>query len=186
MIEDLENEIWKDVVGYEGHYMVSNLGRVKSIKIHNSHGTVMKERRNKLKKVYINERGYCKVSVIINSQSKRVSVHRLVAMAFITNPENKPQVNHIDGIRNNNYVENLEWCTATENVRHAWDNGLNKAKKGEEVAHTRLTNEEVIEIKKLYRSGMKIIDIHRNNNFNCSYGSMIKITAGLTWAHIKI
>lgn len=107
-------EMWKDVIGYEGLYMVSNLGKILSIK------------RNVILKSSINHKGYCYVVLSKHSKQKCVRIHRLVAEAFIPNLENKSQVNHIDCNKQNNCVTNLEWVTNSENQLHAWSNGLQK------------------------------------------------------------
>ena len=107
-------EIWKDVVGYEGLYKVSNLGNVFSIP---RQGTHSKEKyflkKNKDRK------GYLHVTLFKKCKSFNTGVHRLVAEAFIPNPKNKPQVNHIDGNKENNCVNNLEWVTNEENMQHS-------------------------------------------------------------------
>ena len=102
-------EIWKDVIGYEGKYKVSDLGNVKSLNYH-------KTKKEKIMKNIKDNDGY----FIINLLSKNHKLHRLVAIAFIPNPENKPQINHIDGNRQNNHVSNLEWCTSKENITHSF------------------------------------------------------------------
>lgn len=114
----MKEEIWKDVVGYEGIYQVSNLGRIKSLK-----------RKGKIKNTQLDKDGYEHLSLWHNSKAKRMSVHRIVAQAFIPNPENKPVVNHIDGNKTNNIVNNLEWCTRSENDIHAYKLGLRKVNK---------------------------------------------------------
>lgn len=113
------DEIWKDVEGYEGIYKVSSLGNVKKLNYKNSG----KEQNISL----CNDAdGYLLVNLRLNNKSKSKRVHRLVAQAFIPNPDNKPQVNHIDGDKQNNKIENLEWVTPLENNKHAWDTGLKK------------------------------------------------------------
>jgi hypothetical protein len=115
-------EIWKPVVGYETYYEVSNIGNIKSLQ-----RTVKRVRYGKeyitilpehLMSQWINKDGYKKVSLRVNKTRKIVSVHRLVASAFIPNPNNLPQVNHIDENKANNSVDNLEWCTPLENSLH--------------------------------------------------------------------
>lgn len=114
-------EIWKDIEGYEGIYQVSNLGRVKGLERYDSNGHLLKE---KILKTSINRDGYEKVSIQKNAKKKTYKIHRLVAIAFIPNVENKKEVNHIDGNKLNNRVNNLEWCTKEENERHARNNNL--------------------------------------------------------------
>ena len=117
-------EIWKAIEGYEGLYQVSNLGRVKSkardVVEHRSWGnriTSLPERI--MKQSYLPE-GYKIITLSKNSKQKTYRVHRLVAQQFLPNPENKPDINHKNGIREDNRVENLEWVTNLENQRHSW------------------------------------------------------------------
>lgn len=112
----MEEEIWKDVEGFNGRYQISNIGRVKSIL----------KTRTKIRVPRIHSTGYFCLNLTLNYKWKSIVIHRLVAQAFIPNPENKPQVNHIDGNKLNNCVSNLEWVTRLENVRHSWDTGLSK------------------------------------------------------------
>lgn len=113
-----EEEIWKDVVGYEGLYQVSSLGRIKSMP--------NTKRSSELILVGNDYRfGYLRVTLYkIGHKRRMFRVHRMVADAFIQNPQNKPFVNHKNGIKTDNRVDNLEWCTHKENITHAYDNGF--------------------------------------------------------------
>lgn len=127
-----EEEIWKDIPGYEGYYQVSNLGRVKSLDRIVPHprykcGQFWKGRISTIK---IDRYGYPCITLNKKSHIKTITIHRLVAKSFISNPENKPQVNHIDGNKLNNKVNNLEWCTSKQNTIHAWKTGLCKSRLG--------------------------------------------------------
>lgn len=126
-------EIWKPVAGFDGKYEVSNCGRVRSIDHEvkslggwrTVKGCVLKQRV---------EHGYCRVQLSIDKSSHpHKQVHRLVAEAFVPNPENKPEVNHIDGCKTNNCSDNLEWVTSSENSIHALENGLQSHKSDEEM-----------------------------------------------------
>lgn len=109
-------EIWKDIENYEGLYQVSNLGKVKNVKTQK----ILKNYTSK------QDRGYLKVSLYSNSKAKNFKIHRLVAKAFIPNQYNYPQVNHIDGNKQNNCVKNLEWCNNSHNMKEAYKLGLVK------------------------------------------------------------
>ena len=136
-------EIWKDVEGYEGMYQVSSYGRVKSLarEVTDMFGTKMLEEK-------IVERSdncqYYMIALSKNNVKEHTSIHRLVAKTFIPNPENKPCVNHIDGNKHNNRVENLEWVTYSENSQHAIRTGLLKPQKHKRQID-KLSPEEVIE-----------------------------------------
>ena len=112
-------EIWKDIKGYEGLYQISNFGRIKSLKFWSNRNKKYYD-KEKMKKAYKDRDGYLRVSLSNNGQRKLKQVHRLVAETFISNPDNKPQVNHIDGNKQNNNVLNLEWVTCQENIVHSY------------------------------------------------------------------
>lgn len=132
-----KKEIWIDVVEYEGLYKVNNKGFIK-----NKKSRILSKR---IKKGY----NTCRLSK--KGDYKEFLVHRLVAIAFIPNPENKPQVNHIDGDKLNNNYWNLEWNTVSENTQHAYDSGLINVRKGEQVHNSILTAEKVLEIRQRYK-----------------------------------
>ena len=98
-------EIWKDIFGYEGIYQVSNMGNVRSL-INQQRN---KRKKPKLRKLTEDQRGYLRIRVYKKGKGQTLKVHRLVAQTFIPNPENKPQVNHIDGNSKNNQIKNLEY-----------------------------------------------------------------------------
>ena len=126
-----EDEVWKDVTGFESRYEVSDLGRVRSLDRYSKHNTSKTGfilQKGKMLNPYISNKGYLKVELGDGfGKRKSVPVHRLVAIAFIDNPMNYDQVNHIDGVKTNNNLSNLEWCNNSMNQIHAYKMGLNKS-----------------------------------------------------------
>lgn len=130
-------EIWKDIKDFEGIYQVSTFGRIKRL----SRKTINEGLLGKNKELQLKEKilkpstitkGYKGITLTKDKKRYPKKVHRLVAEAFIPNPNNKPQINHIDCNKSNNNVNNLEWCTNSENQKHAFKNGLNSSKKANE------------------------------------------------------
>ena len=146
-------EVWKDIPNYEGLYQVSDLGRVKSLPKKWIGGKGAKRSHNgKILKSGRNEKGY--LSVVFYRYNTKITrkVHRLVLLAFIG--ESNLQCNHKNGIKDDNKLENLEYCTRSENMKHAFRLGLSKGRKGIDHHMCKLTEKEVFEIRDLYSSGL--------------------------------
>ncbi|NCD07360.1 MAG: endonuclease [Spirochaetia bacterium] len=155
-------EIWKDIKGYEGLYQISNLGNVKSLS-----RTIINYRGSYTSKEIIMKTyflgGYKRIGLLNNKIVKRILIHRLVAEAFIPNPKNKRDINHINGIKSDNRVENLEWNTRSENVKHAYNIGLNPKLYGKNNKHSKIVLQYSLEnifIKKYY----SITEAGKENN----------------------
>lgn len=127
------NEIWKDVVGYEGYYQVSNLGNIKALERQIRKGDIIQTRKEKIKTLTKSPDGYLTVKLSKDGKDTRYQVSRIVAEAFITRPESDEylEVNHKDFNRENNHVDNLEWLTHTDNVRYSNAVGRHVSLKGE-------------------------------------------------------
>ena len=135
---DLPHEIWRDVKNYEGLYQVSNYGRIKSLY----------DNRIKILKPSVQD-GYLATHLSKKNIRTHFMIHRLVADAFFSNIDNKPYINHKDGVKYNNCVWNLEWVTQSENIRHAYATGLIKS--GAEHYQSKLTPEQVKFIRQVYK-----------------------------------
>ena len=139
-------EKWFDLIGYEEYYEISDLGNVRR-----KEGTFYKKSKNLgLRK---HSGGYLYFQITINNKSKNLTYHRIIAQHFIPNPNNKPFVNHKDGDKLNNCLENLEWVTASENMRHAYDTGLEEGRKGEKHHNVKLKEQDVVNIRSLFEKG---------------------------------
>lgn len=158
-------EIWKAIEGYPD-YQVSNLGRVKSLKFNRE--IILKPRI----------KNYAYVSLSFNSLCNNFYIHRLVAIAFIPNPENKLEVNHIDGNKYNNSVSNLEWNTSKENKSHAKTIGLYN-QKGCNSVNSKVTEKDVLEIRNSNLSYVKLSKIYK-----ISPSSIFNIKNKKTWTNI--
>lgn len=172
---------WRSVVGYEGLYEVSTDGRVRTVE-HITNGRTITPTELAIR-IYKSQR-YARVRLYRGGKSKDCMVHRLVAEAFIPNPDNKPQVNHINGDRSNNRVENLEWCTASENQRHAFRAGLKDIE--DTITHTRKKVRQIDadgNVVKIWRSmsdAARELGLHVSNISHCCSGR-IGSTGGYSW-----
>jgi hypothetical protein len=176
-------EQWKDIKGYEGIYQVSNLGRVKTLSNNAS-------RKERIRKNKIDKRGYSVIILHKNKNRKNCNVHRLVAEAFIPNPENKPCIDHINTIRTDNRVENLRWCTQKENV----NNPISLEKmKSSQLGSKHWKSKSVIqftiegEIVNIWESSMIIentIGINNSLIWRCCHGKN-ETTHGFKWQYVE-
>jgi chemotaxis response regulator CheB len=162
------SEVFKNI---GNNYQVSNLGRVKSFVTSNP----------KLLKGTPNSKGYPVITMKINGNYKTIKIHRLVALTFIPNPENKPCVNHKDGNKQNNKAENLEWVTKSENTLHAYKNNLMSS--GKNKRNSKLSKDEVTQIRDLYKNKIYKID-ELSVLYGMSKGGTANIVYNNVWRNI--
>lgn len=176
-----KTEQWKDVVGYENIYQVSDLGRLKSMNFNHT-------KKQGIMKQSVDNRGHIRPTLKTKCVQRRMKLHRLIAIAFIPNPENKPQVNHIgkysdgrEGNKLDNRVVSLIWSTVSENILHAFKEGLMYSKKGEENFLSKLTNKEVLEIRAIGKT-----DLIKNTaiKYNVDRKTIYNILNNKGWKHI--
>lgn len=166
-------EIWKPIKGLEGHYEVSNTGKVKGL------------HSGKTLKPYVTNCGYSMIHLCYGNKTiKAFSIHRLVAEAFIPNPENKAQVNHIDGNKSNNNVTNLEWMTPKENTVHACKTGLRNCS-GSNHHNAKLSEEDAKEIKRLYQKNSKEYGYRAlAKKYGVHHRTIFSVIHGRTWVNV--
>jgi hypothetical protein len=179
-------EIWKDIEGYEGMYQVSNLGNVKSVgreKSVGKNGGYYNLGDANLK--FGNRRGYKSATLSKNGIAKPFAVHRLVAFAFLENKEGKRTVNHINGIKTDNRLENLEWASQSEQQNHAIKIGLRNKAIGEQSNLSKFKSEDIIKIRELYSTGLFSCG-ELSKTFNTSVNNINRIIHSHTWKHLGL
>jgi NUMOD4 motif/HNH endonuclease len=191
-------EYWQDIKGYEGYYQVSNYGNVKSLdRVITEHPSVKNEQqtgktqtlKGQILKPHTNSSGYYQINLNRKSIRTTFAIHQLVAQAFLDNHLSKPLVNHINGIKTDNNVNNLEWATYSENLEHAYKNRLRRAVKINEVASKnykrKLTEQQVREIKLLIAA--KSLTLKQiANQYDVGRSTIGFIKSGRNWSHINI
>ena len=161
-------EIWKTIVGFE-NYSISNKGQV----------------RNDLTRRILSTfpvGGYIMVNLMANGSKKLVYVHRLVGQAFVDNPNDYKEINHINGKKDDNLSENLEWCSRSENIKHAYATSLMKPLKGESSGMSKLTDAEVLMIRELRSCGIFLQELA--DRFGVSKSVISNISRYKTWTHV--
>lgn len=169
----MSDEVWKDISGFEGRYWASSLGRLKSVK------TILMFDKS------VNNAGY--LYSHLGHAKKTYPVHRIIAETFVSNPENKPQVNHINGNKKDNRAINLNWMTAKENMRHMFENlsEESRAKKRESAtginnANAKMNVSDVIKIRL-----SKKTDAHLAMEYKVSTTCINRIRIRRTWKHVQ-
>lgn len=187
-VQNKPGEKWGDIEGYEGLYMVSNYGRIKSLKrlAKNKHGVKNRVVREKIMSLSTGGKGehwYQIVTLTKNGEKKSFTVHRLVGKSFVGGYFDGAVINHKDGCKSNNYYKNLEWVTHIENNEHALKSGLLNPPIGERCANSKLKKEDVINIRTIWNSKSlnqkEIADMYGITQSNVN-----KIIKRVSWAHV--
>ena len=174
-------EVWKDIPGYEGLYQISSLGKVKSLPRKSWNGFVFINRKERILKNVLTTTGYFSVSLYRNDNKKFNQVHRLVLLAFIGKSE--LDVNHKNGIKTDNRIENLEYLTRADNQKHAYLTGLKPPLKGERNPNSKLTEKTVLEIRRLYESG-KYRCSELAKMYKIGWTTVHEIVTNKRWSHL--
>lgn len=174
-------ELWRDIVGYEGLYMVSSLGRIKTL--YRKDRDKSETSAEKFLKPFLTKEGYPRVGLNKNGSRKKFLVHRLVATAFVANKANYLEVNHKDANKQNNSAENLEWVTREQNIAHSFANNLVYRDKGTERYNHKLNEQKVREMRALFALGKhRISEIARMYDVNRKTAECA--INRVTWKHV--
>jgi hypothetical protein len=179
-LKEFPQEIWKDISGYEGYYQVSNLGNVKSMSRIVPGPRVPIRVKERILKPIKNNQGYNQV-VLSKQNRKNVLVHRLVAFAFLENPDNLPDINHLDSNPLNNKLSNLEWCTATSNQEHANLYGRGPNRMGTKCYRSKINEATVLKVLSLYT---KISQVEISKMLGLHKAHVSKIIHGKCWSQL--
>lgn len=172
-------EIWKDVIGFEGIYQVSNMGQIKSLERYDRRG--FKKWPTRILKPAKTRYGYHQILLCKNGQRFKRYVHHIVTEAFIGERPAGKQCNHINGIKTDNSIDNLEYCTASENHYHSYQVLGKKAARGNDSGHNKLVESQVIFIRTTHLTGKELAKM-----FNVSRAVISNIRNYKIWKHIAV
>jgi hypothetical protein len=180
-------EFWKDIPGYEGRYQVSNFGRIKSLdfSVVRSNGRIYTN-KSRVQKPSKDNSGYLRCAFIKNSKLVTYKVHRLVADAFCKKPNEKVEVNHIDGNKLNNNSDNLEWVSRSENIKHAFRLGLMLPKRGILNSNSKLTGKDIKHIRDEYHynNGKRGMFRKLSIGYGINKKTISQIVRKEIWSHV--
>jgi hypothetical protein len=177
-------EEWNDIIGFDGFYQASNLGQIRSC---NRTVTYVDGRKRfcggQVLKPYLNPRGYLAVCLHKDQKNKVCTVHELVMLAFIGVRPKAFDINHIDGVKTNNYLSNLEYCSKSDNVRHSFAMGLQVNPRGEKHNRAKLSEYQILEIRRLYAAG-EVNQVQIASIYDVTKNNINSIVNRKTWRHL--
>lgn len=182
----MRNEIWKDILEFQGYYQVSNFGRVRRIADYLNQNKSWRLSEPKILKQRLHNNGYLRVMLSINGKHYDRYIHRLVAIAFLDNPNGYSEINHIDGDKTNNNLKNLEWCNRSYNNKHAYQNGLKVVKgcygKKKKVAQISLVDNLIINVFDSLKEAAQFVSCNQCMITNCC-NKRTKSCRGFKWVY---
>lgn len=184
--QELANEEWRDIIGYEGKYQVSCFGRVRSVErvIKTNRLNITKLVKGRIMKLKLRREGYLEVNLWLDGKYKTHKVHRLVAMAFIVNPNNYKEINHKDENKANNHINNLEWCTSKYNANYGGRNKRCALSKSKAVVQLNIAGEVIARHVSLTAAGASVGG-NAQGVFLCVKGK-INTYKGFIWKYESI